>query len=320
MAHTKRDLGELTIDLLVLSRFNRYNPLLATFAGVWATLLAGSDKIAHSQGQDVDTDPISPEHVLQQAILCFTCSFVFCGAGMVWNDWIDLHIDRQVARTKNRPLARGAVTTSEALLWMGAQYVASWFLVSWMLEGENVPAAMLPVTLSTILYPFAKRPIFRRLHIYPQYLLGFTLAYPSLIGVLAIKGLNQPLSASISESLPLAIFVFAWTLYLNTAYSYQDIEDDQKMGVNSAYVLAGSYIHYLLVLLAGLALGALGCQLAVQGSAWLWGSWMGVWLWSFLGQLGRFDKSRPESGGGLHQENFMLGVWTIGVCAVELVL
>ncbi|KAL4994470.1 UbiA prenyltransferase family-domain-containing protein [Aspergillus recurvatus] len=320
MAHTKRDLTQLAVDLFVLSRFNRYNPLLATFAGVWATLLAGSNKIARSQGQDADIDPISPEYVVQQALLCFTCSFLFCGAGMVWNDWIDLHIDRQVARTKNRPLARGAVTTSEALLWMGAQYVASWFLVSWMLEGENVLAAMLPVTLSTILYPFAKRPIFRRLHIYPQYLLGFTLAYPSLIGVLAIKGLNQPLSASISESLPLAMMVFTWTLYLNTAYSYQDIEDDQKMGVNSSYVLAGSYIHYLLVLLAGLALGALGSQLAVQGSEWLWGSWMGVWLWSFLGQLGRFDKTRPESGGGLHRENFLLGVWTVGICAVELVL
>ncbi|KAL3490082.1 UbiA prenyltransferase family-domain-containing protein [Aspergillus germanicus] len=322
MAHTKRDLNQLAIDLLVLSRFNRYNPLLATFAGVWATLLAGSDKIAQSQRQYAQSaDTISPNYVLQQAVLCFTCSFVFCGAGMVWNDWIDLHIDRNVARTKNRPLARGAVSTSEALVWMGAQYVASWVLVSWMLQGEHVPAAMLPVTLSTILYPFAKRPIFRRLHIYPQYLLGFTLAYPSLIGVLAIKGAHQPLSTCISESLPLAIMVFAWTLYLNTAYSYQDIEDDTKMGVNSAYVLAGPvYIHYLLLLLAGLALGALGWQLAGQGSEWLWGSWMGVWVWSFTGQLVRFDAKRPESGGALHRENFLLGVWTVGICVAELVL
>lgn len=57
---------------------------------------------------------------------------------MVWNDWIDLHIDRQVARTKNRPIARGAVTTSEALIWMAFQFISSWVLVSWMLDGENV--------------------------------------------------------------------------------------------------------------------------------------------------------------------------------------
>ncbi|KAL2820629.1 UbiA prenyltransferase family-domain-containing protein [Aspergillus granulosus] len=316
MAYSKRNLKQLTIDLLTLSRFNRYNPLLATFAGVWATLLAGSHKITNYS----DTDPISSEYVFKQSLLCFTCSFIFCGAGMVWNDWIDLHIDRQVARTKNRPLARGAVNTSEALVWMCVQYVASWLLVSWMLEGENVLAAMLPVTLSTILYPFAKRSVFRRLYIYPQYLLGFTLAYPSLIGVLAIKGHLQPLSTSLTESLPLAIMVFTWTLYLNTAYSYQDIVDDQKMGVNSSYVLAGSYIHYLLVLLASIALGAVGWQLYLQGSEWLWGSWMGVWMWSFLGQLARFDKSRPESGGSVHRENFVLGVWTIFICAVELVM
>ncbi|KAL3477321.1 UbiA prenyltransferase family-domain-containing protein [Aspergillus californicus] len=311
MAHNKRTMKQLAIDLLVLSRFTRYNPLLATFAG------AGSQKIAHSQNQDQDA--ISREFVLKQALLCFTCSFVFCGAGMVWNDWIDLHIDKQVARTKNRPLARGAVTTPEALIWMGIQYTGSWLLVSWMLEGKNVPAAMLPVTISTILYPFAKRPICRRLHIYPQYLLGFTLAYPSLIGILAIKGHSQPLSVSLRESLPLAITVFAWTLYLNTAYSYQDIVDDEKMNVNSSYVLAGSYIHYLLILLAALTLGAVGWQLRAQGSQWLWGSWMGVWLWSFLGQLVRFDKAKPETGGSLHRENFGLGIWTVFVCVVELV-
>ncbi|KAL2819031.1 UbiA prenyltransferase family-domain-containing protein [Aspergillus cavernicola] len=318
MADNQRSLKQLTIDLLTLSRFNRYNPLLATFAGVWATLLAGSHKITQPPVQG--TDSISSEYVLRQALLCFTCSFVFCGAGMVWNDWIDLHIDRQVARTKNRPLARGALTTSEALVWMGVQYIGSWLLVSWMLEEENVPAAMLPVTVSTILYPFAKRPTFRRLRIYPQYLLGFTLAYPSLIGILAIKGHSQPLSTSLTESVPLAITVFTWTLYLNTAYSYQDIVDDQKMNVNSSYVLAGSYIHYLLMFLAVLALGAVGWQLHTQGSQWLWGSWMGVWLWSFLGQLVRFDKGRPESGGAMHRENFGLGVWTVFICVVELVL
>ncbi|KAL4944971.1 hypothetical protein BDV06DRAFT_209840 [Aspergillus oleicola] len=317
MGHSQRSSKQLALDLLTLSRFDRYNPLLATFSGVWATLLAGSQKITESRSQD---KLVSSQDVLRQALLCFICSFVFCGAGMVWNDWIDLHIDRQVARTKNRPLARGAVSTSEALVWMGVQYVGSWALVSWMLEGENVLATMLPVTISTILYPFAKRPLFRRLKIYPQYLLGFTLAYPSLIGVLAIKGHSQPLSRSVTESWPLFITVFTWTLYLNTAYSYQDIVDDQKMNVNSSYVLAGSYIHYLLVLLAGLSLGAVGWQLSLQGSHWLWGSWMGVWLWSFGSQLLRFDKKRPESGGSLHKENFGLGVWTVFVCAVELAL
>lgn len=57
---------------------------------------------------------------------------------MVWNDWIDLNIDKNVSRTKKRPLAAGTITTSEALIWMMAQYAVSWGIMSWMLEGQNV--------------------------------------------------------------------------------------------------------------------------------------------------------------------------------------
>jgi 4-hydroxybenzoate polyprenyltransferase len=179
---------------------------------------------------------------------------------------------------------------------------------------------MIPVTISTILYPFGKRSIFRRLRIYPQYFLGFTLGYPSVIGWLAIKGQDQSLMDNIGESFALGITVFAWTLYLNTAYSYQDVEDDKKMNVNSVYVLAGSYIHFFLMLLAGLVLGATGIQLRAQNSQWLWGSWMCVWGYSFVNQLSRFDAKKPESGGSLHKENFGLGIWTVLICSVELLL
>lgn len=179
---------------------------------------------------------------------------------------------------------------------------------------------MIPVTVSTILYPFGKRSFFRRLLIYPQYFLGFTLGYPSVIGWMAINGRDKPLATNIAEALPLAITVFAWTLYLNTAYSYQDVVDDRKMNVNSVYVLVGSHIHFFLVILAGLVLGAVGLQLRGQDSPWLWGSWMCVWGWSLIGQLMRFDAAKPETGGPLHKENFALGVWTVVACAIELSL
>jgi 4-hydroxybenzoate polyprenyltransferase len=187
-----------------------------------------------------------------------------------------------------------------------------------MTADPNSAAAMIPVSISTILYPFGKRQLCRRLYIYPQYFLGFTLAWPSVIGWMAIKGLQIPFTQSISESLPLSITVFAWTLYLNTAYSYQDIVDDSKMNVNSVYVAAGSRIHMFLVILAGLVLGSLYLQLRAQNSGWLWVSWMCVWALSFVHQLLRFDAKKPESGGPLHKENFALGVWTIVACAAEL--
>lgn len=180
--------------------------------------------------------------------------------------------------------------------------------------------AMIPVTISTILYPLGKRSFFKMIYFYPQYFLGFTLGYPSVIGWLAIKGQDQSLQDNIMESLALGITVFTWVLYLNTAYSYQDIEGDKKANVNSVYFLAGSYIHYFLVFLAALVLGATYLQLKAQASQWLWGSWLSVWGYSFASQLSRFSAKDPSSGGTLHKENFALGIWTIFACAVELLL
>ncbi|KAL4918463.1 UbiA prenyltransferase family protein [Aspergillus aurantiobrunneus] len=309
-----RSRKQLAVDLIVLSRFHLYNGWLATFCGVWATLLAGARKLSDQPGS------MSSGEVAHQALCVFVSGYVFCGAGMVWNDLIDSRIDREVARTKNRPLAAGRVTTAEAVVWMMVQYAASWWLLSISLNGKHVPHALIPVTISTLLYPFGKRQFFRKFYIYPQYFLGFTLGYPSVIGQLAISGQQQSFAKTLVQSLPLAITVFAWTIYLNTAYSYQDKAGDAKMKVNSIYVLAGSRIHYFLVLLAGLVLGAIVMQLRTQGSLWLWGSWMCVWAQSLVYQLWRFDAKKPESGGPLHKENFVLGIWTIFVCAVELTI
>lgn len=99
---------------------------------MWATLLAGASKSIDHPGS------ISTEYVFKQALLVFVGGYIFCGAGMVWNDWIDLNIDKQVARTKERPLASGRITNTEALIWMMAQYIASWYLVAYTLDYHNV--------------------------------------------------------------------------------------------------------------------------------------------------------------------------------------
>lgn len=57
---------------------------------------------------------------------------------MVWNDWIDRDIDANVARTKNRPLAAGKVTTTEAMVWMVLQVIMSWGVLQVMLDGKDV--------------------------------------------------------------------------------------------------------------------------------------------------------------------------------------
>lgn len=99
---------------------------------MWSTLLAGSALISDHRSN------ASAASVFQQCALCFLAAYLFCGAGMVWNDWIDRDIDANVARTKQRPLASGKVTTTEALLWMVLQVVMSWAVLEVMLDGKDV--------------------------------------------------------------------------------------------------------------------------------------------------------------------------------------
>lgn len=76
---------------------------------VWSTLLAGALMLA-----DGSSD-ITPLFVFRQAALLFGATYICCGAGMVWNDWVDRDIDKNVARTKNRPIAAGRVSTPVAM-------------------------------------------------------------------------------------------------------------------------------------------------------------------------------------------------------------
>lgn len=159
-----------------------------------------------------------------------------------------------------------------------------------------------------------------RFYFYPQYILGFTIAWPAVIGWAAIYGQDQSFAETCFQCLPICIMTWFWTIYLNTAYSYQDIEDDRKMGVNSLYMLPGRYIKVLLIALVIAVLVCMSMALSEFKSIWLWFAWMGVWSASLLEQLSRFDPQRPASGGTLHKSNYMLGVWTIASCGIEVFL
>ncbi|POR36058.1 4-hydroxybenzoate polyprenyltransferase domain protein [Tolypocladium paradoxum] len=305
---------QLLRHLLSLSRFNKYNPVFTTFAGAWSALLAGA------AGLDDQRSAISPVFVFRQTALCFLAAYLFCGAGMVWNDWIDRDIDAKVSRTKHRPLAAGRVTTTEAMLWMVLQVIMSWGVLHIMVDGKDVWKHLIPVMVASILYPFGKRPMAQKLRIYPQYILAFTIAWPAIPGRAAIYGQHESFAKTARQCLSLCTMVYFWTIYLNTAYSYQDVVDDQKLNVTSFYNVAGRHTHLLLVVLVSPILVFLPLYLFEFHSTWLWISWMGVWTAALAAQLVRFDPKQPASGGSLHKSNFMLGVWTIIACAIEVFL
>ncbi|KAL5358192.1 UbiA prenyltransferase family-domain-containing protein [Aspergillus floccosus] len=304
----------LALDLIKTSRYDRYMPYYTIFAAVWSTLLAGALQLKEARNS------VSVEHIFTQAILTSLHCLLLCGAGNTWNDLVDRDIDARVARTKARPLASGRISTVEALAWMTGQYALSVNLLGRILDGQKIWTLLLPLTASIIVYPYLKRPVFRAVFIYPQYVLGFAVSYPAIIGWASINRQDQSAADIVAHCAPILLLVFFWCFYFNTAYSFQDSIDDRKMQINSAYVAAGSHIRLFLSFLSILPVVTIPFVVSKIGSPWLWLSWMGVWCCAIMKQILQFDSKKPESGARIHWENFLLGLWTVLACMVEVCL
>ncbi|MBM4139498.1 MAG: 4-hydroxybenzoate octaprenyltransferase [Nitrospira sp.] len=179
-----------------------------------------------------------------------TGSFLMRSAGVILNDLADQKFDRQVARTKIRPLASGELSRPQAFLLLGLLLVLAaslLFLLNpfvWWLA----PIAFLLAAL----YPFSKRWI----HI-PQAMLGVAFGWGAVMAWAAVRGqLDAPVWC-------LFVATAAWAVAYDTIYAIQDQEDDRRIGVKSAALFFGQSIG----LGVGTALIIMLCLLGTAG--WL---------------------------------------------------
>lgn len=153
--------------------------------------------------------------------ICAIGAFVMRSAGCVVNDMWDSRLDAQVARTRTRPLASGAVTHRQAL-----QLLIALLLVGAVLL-LRLPAMAIGIGLCAvpliILYPAMKRITY-----WPQLMLGFTFNLGVLIGYAAQSGGALSLEAGM-----LYVACIFWTLGYDTIYALQDVADDKKAGIRS---------------------------------------------------------------------------------------
>lgn len=160
-------------------------------------------------------------------------------AGCVVNDIIDRRIDRHVKRTKQRPLASGALSCKQAFMVLAGLGVIALFL--WL---KLPPLARFFGLLAfglMILYPFTKRWF-----VLPQLVLGFAF---SMGGLMAY--------AAVCRYLPvMAWYVFVlstlWAVIYDTPYAMVDCDDDQTLGLHSSAILFGRYAIYWMACLQGL--------------------------------------------------------------------
>ncbi|MBU0725799.1 MAG: 4-hydroxybenzoate octaprenyltransferase [Alphaproteobacteria bacterium] len=207
-------------------------------------------------------------------------SLAMRAAGCTVNDLADRDIDRKVARTRTRPLASGALSVKQALLFLAAMCAIGLAVLltlnpySWAL-GAGVVGLI-------VLYPFMKRITY-----WPQFVLGVTFNWGILIGYAAIAGqLHLP-------ALMLYAASIAWTLGYDTIYAHQDREDDLKVGVKSSALALGRHTRTALFGFYALTLLGIAASGWMAGLAWPFWAVLAVGAIQLCWQARRIDIDNP---------------------------
>ena len=157
------------------------------------------------------------------SFLFFLGAILMRSAGCIVNDILDRKIDLMVERTKNRPLASGQVSVKTALVLSA---VLCLFAFAILIQFNQKT-----IILGLASMPFAfSYPLMKRFTYWPQLFLGFTFNYGL---IMAWVSLNDNLSIY-----PIVFYLGAifWTLGYDTIYGFQDIKDDEIIGVKSTSI------------------------------------------------------------------------------------
>ncbi len=171
-------------------------------------------------------------------------SFLMRSAGCAINDYADRDIDLKVARTRERPLTSGKITSREALTVFAVLSLLAFSLVL-TLNRFTILLSFVGILLA------ASYPYMKRLHYLPQMHLGaaFGWAVPM---VFAAQTGGLPKQAWL-----LYVVALLWAVAYDTMYSMVDREDDLKLGVKSTAILFGEYDRLMVAIFQVLFLAAL---------------------------------------------------------------
>jgi len=183
-------------------------------------------------------------------ILFFLGSVFMRSAGCIINDIADKKFDQKVSRTKNRPIASGKISNILGLVYAAILCFCA-LLVLINFNNLTIILAFCSMPLA-FTYPFMKRFTY-----WPQLFLGITFNYGLILGWTSIE--NE------ISIIPLVLYIGAifWTLGYDTIYGYQDIADDEIIGVKSTSIKFKNnpksflFICYTITILSYLSLGYL---------------------------------------------------------------
>ena len=156
-------------------------------------------------------------------ILFFFGSVLMRSAGCIFNDIVDKDFDKKVSRTKNRPIASGKITVKKSLVYVLILCILALIILL------QFNALTITLGLSSMLLAFSY-PFMKRFTYWPQLFLGITFNYGLILGWTTIK--DQ------IDIIPIIFYFGAifWTLGYDTIYGYQDLKDDEIIGIKSTSI------------------------------------------------------------------------------------
>jgi len=155
--------------------------------------------------------------------LFFLGSVLMRSAGCIVNDILDEEFDKKVERTKNRPIASGKVSKKLGLIYtLILCLLALLILINFNWFTIILALGSIPLAFS---YPLMKRYTY-----WPQLFLGITFNYGLILGWVSIK--------NSFDIVPIIFYIGAifWTLGYDTIYGFQDIKDDEIIGIKSTSI------------------------------------------------------------------------------------
>ena len=229
-------------------------------------------------------------------LLFLSGSILMRSAGCIVNDIADRNYDKYVERTKDRPIASGKISINKSLIYV--------FLLCGLAFMVLINFNYFTILLALASMPLAfTYPLMKRFTYWPQLFLGITFNYGLVLGWTAI---NNEINLA-----PIMLYIGAifWTLGYDTIYGFQDIKDDEIIGVKSTSIKFKKnpkifiFISYLILSISLVMVGII-----MNFSKIYFLSLLIPFFHLYYYQVYKFEKNNSEKCLNIFKSNNLLGL------------
>ena len=236
--------------------------------------------------------------------LFFFGSVLMRSAGCIVNDILDKEFDAKVFRTKNRPIASGKVSVKLGIFYS----IILCFIALLVLLNFNSYTVILALCSMPLAFTY---PLMKRFTYWPQLFLGITFNYGLILGWTSI---NSEVNLT-----PLIFYLGAifWTLGYDTIYGFQDIKDDEIIGLKSTSIKFKSnpiiflYLCYTIFISSLILVGFLE-----EFSKLYFGLLIIIVLQMYYFQLKKFNQNSPSTCLEIFKSNNFLGILVFSILLI----